>query len=263
MIQQTKPKTADSFKQYANSLFHASYIEYSNIETGEVIKEKLPCEYKNIYCYMFDKYLFFTDRQQGFYETQEQIALNCCVSVITVKRAVKLFKNAGVITVKKTKAAAWMNNIYFVKDIALCDGWQLLKSEDLIQYEKQQLQIKQERQQVKDKKEEWKTLHNEFCNSSKQPLQANRSDSKQFLEINNTSALPDVPDAYKQPYKEPVNDFIINDDYLYNNDDDPFHVGFYASSMNSKPESIPTHYYNDAEQPPFENDCRYNPNCPF
>ena len=202
---------------------------------------------------MFDKYLFFTDRQQGFYETQEQIALNCCVSVITVKRAVKLFKNAGVITVKKTKAAAWMNNIYFVKDIALCDSWQLLKSEALIQYEKEQSQIKQERQQVKDnKKEEWETLHNEFCNSSKQPLQANRSDSKQLPEINNTSALPDIPDAYKQPYKEPVNDFIINDDYLYNNDDDPFHVGFYAS-MNSKQESIPT----------FENDYRYDPNCPF
>lgn len=254
MTQQTKPKTADSFKQYANSLFHASYIEYSNIETGEVIKEKLPCEYKNIYCYMFDKYLFFTDRQQGFYETQEQIALNCCVSVITVKRAVKLFKNAGVITVKKTKAAAWMNNIYFIKDIALCDGWQLLKSEALIQYEKQQSQIKQERQQVKDnKKEEWKTLHNEFCNSSKQ---ANRSDSKQLPEINNTSALPDIPDAYKQPYKEPVR-------YTNNNDDDPFHVGFYTSSMNSKQESIPTHYYDDAEQPPFENDYRYDPNCPF
>lgn len=256
MATKTQPKTADSFKQYANSLFHASYIEYSNIETGEVIKEKLPCEYKNIYCYMFDKYLFFTDRQQGFYETQEQIALNCCVSVITVKRAVKLFKNAGVITVKKTKAAAWMNNIYFVKDIALCDGWQLLKSEALIQYEKEQSQLKQERQQVKDnKKEEWETLHNEFCNSSKQ---ANRSDSKQFPEINNTSALPDIPDTYKQPYKEPVSDEIINVDYLCN-EDDPFHVGFYAS-MNPI-ESIPTHYYN--EQPPFENDFRDDPNCPF
>lgn len=258
-----QPKTADSFKQYANSLFSASYIEYTNTETGEVIKEKLPCEYKNVYVYMFDKYLFFADRQQGFYETQEQIALNCCVALITVKRAVKLFKNAGVITVKKTKASSWMNNIYFIRDIALQTGWQLLKSEALIQYEKEQLQLKQERQQEKDnKKEEWETLHHEFCNSSNA---ANRKQSKPFPEINNTSALPDIPDAYKEPYKqlykEPVGN-INSDDDLYN--DDPFHVGFYTSSINSKPESIPTHYYNDSEQPPFEwQDFRDDPNCPF
>ena len=256
-----QPKTADSFKQYANSLFSASYIEYTNTETGEVIKEKLPCEYKNVYVYMFDQYLFFTKLKQPYFETGKVIALHCACSERTVRNAINLLVQAGVFEIKKLRGRSYMKNQYFIKDIALCENWKLLKSEELIQYEYEQLQRTQDRQQEKDnKKEEWETLHHEFCNSSKQ---ANRSDSKQLPDINNTSALPDIPDAYKQPYKEPVSDEIISDDYLYNNDDDPFHVGFYTSSMNSKPESLPTHYYNDSEQPPFENDFRDDPNCPF
>lgn len=261
MATKTQPKTADSFKQYANSLFSASYIEYTNTETGEVIKEKLPCEYKNVYVYMFDQYLFFTKLKQPYFETGKVIALHCACSERTVRNAINLLVQAGVFEIKKLRGRSYMKNQYFIKDIALCENWKLLKSEELIQYEYEQLQRTQDRQQEKDnKKEEWETLHHEFCNSSKQ---ANRSDSKQLPDINNTSVFPSGSESFTEPhkplYKEPVGN-INSDEDLYN--DDPFHVGFYAA-MNPI-ELIPTQYYDDSEQPPFEwQDCRYDPNCPF
>lgn len=264
MTQQTKLN--DNFFQISKTFFSASHIEHTNIETGEIIRENLTADFKLIYAYMYDKAVFFSKRKQPYFETQELIALQCNCAEKTVRRAINIFKAAGVIMVSKQKGKSYLKNQYFIKDVSLCDGWILVKSDKLIQHKIEQEEQKQLHQKSKSEAtEEWSNKYEGFI--QKQPFPANRSDSKRSSTPNDASVLPDIPDAYKQPYKEPVrytnNNEIINDDYLYNNnDDDPFHVGFYAA-MNSKQESIPTHYYNDNEQPPFENDCRYDPNCPF
>lgn len=259
MATKTQPKTTDNFFQISKTFFSASHIEHTNIETGEIIRENLTADFKLIYAYMYDKAVFFSKRKQPYFETQELIALQCNCAEKTVRRAINIFKAAGIIMVNKQKGKSYLKNQYFIKDVSLCDGWILVKSDKLIQHKIEQEEQKQLHQKSKSEAtEEWSNKYEGFI---QQPLEANRSDSKRSSTPNDASVLPTISNANSEPhkplYKEPLrhtnSNEIINDDYLCNNDDDPFHVGFYTSSMNPKQESIPT----------FENDCRYDPNCPF
>lgn len=205
MTQQTKLN--DNFFQISKTFFSASHIEHTNIETGEIIRENLTADFKLIYAYMYDKAVFFSKRKQPYFETQELIALQCNCAEKTVRRAINIFKAAGIIMVNKQKGKSYLKNQYFIKDVSLCDGWILVKSDKLIQHKIEQEEQKQLHQKSKSEAtEEWSNKYEGFI--QKQPLEANRSDSKQFPEINNASALPTISNANSEPhkplYKEPL-----------------------------------------------------------
>lgn len=74
---------------------------------------------KLLYCYMLQRYKFFSkESDRGYFETQEQIAKNCNASITATKEAMKKMVDLGWLVVAKKKQKGHVfNNVYEVKDV--------------------------------------------------------------------------------------------------------------------------------------------------
>lgn len=88
------------------------------IHVAAIADEFPECTYtaEKVYSYMLCKYIFFSKRNQTYFESQEEISRGARASVAPTKLAVKWLRENGLIIVTKKKGSLHFNNQYVVHD---------------------------------------------------------------------------------------------------------------------------------------------------
>lgn len=93
------------------------------IATGEVLEVVHPfsCEDKILWCWMLDRFQFFKEGKNIWFDNQDEIAAYTGISVSTVKRFIKKLSVSGVLIIKpKPMGGARVSNSYVItKDLVL------------------------------------------------------------------------------------------------------------------------------------------------
>lgn len=71
---------------------------------------------EKVYSYMLCKYVFFSKRNQQYFESQEEISRGVRASIAPTKIAIKWLRSKDLILVTKKKGSMHFNNQYVVKD---------------------------------------------------------------------------------------------------------------------------------------------------
>ena len=88
------------------------------IHVAAIADEFPECTYtaEKVYSYMLCKYIFFSKRNQTYFESQEEISRGARASVAPTKLAIKWLREIGLIIVTKKKGSLHFNNQYVVHD---------------------------------------------------------------------------------------------------------------------------------------------------
>lgn len=93
------------------------------VATGEVLEVVHPfsCEDKILWCWMLDRFQFFKEGKNIWFDNQDEIAAYTGISVSTVKRFIKKLSVSGVLAIKpKPMGGARVSNSYVItKDLVL------------------------------------------------------------------------------------------------------------------------------------------------
>lgn len=93
------------------------------VATGEVLEVVHPfsCEDKILWCWMLDRFQFFKEGKNIWFDNQDEIAAYTGISVSTVKRFIKKLSVSGVLVIKpKPMGGARVSNSYVItQDLAL------------------------------------------------------------------------------------------------------------------------------------------------
>lgn len=69
-----------------------------------------------VYAYMLNRFVFFSNKGMLYFENQEVIAINSSQSESSVKRAIKKLEQEGLLEIKKKKLGSAVSNTYVVVD---------------------------------------------------------------------------------------------------------------------------------------------------
>lgn len=101
------------------------------VPTGEVVEVVYPfsCEDKLLWCWMLDRFQFFKDGKNVWFDNQDEIAAYTGISVSTVKRFIKKLSVSGVLVIKaKPMGGARVSNSYVItKDLELVQPDNIVK----------------------------------------------------------------------------------------------------------------------------------------
>ncbi|MDQ7915529.1 hypothetical protein RCF34_20675 [Pseudomonas sp. 102515] len=93
------------------------------VPTGEIVEVVYPfsCEDKILWCWMLDRFQFFKEGKNVWFDNQDEIAAYTGISVSTVKRFIKKLSVSGVLVIKpKPMGGARVSNSYVItQDLAL------------------------------------------------------------------------------------------------------------------------------------------------
>lgn len=93
------------------------------VPTGEIVEVIYPfsCEDKILWCWMLDRFQFFKEGKNVWFDNQDDIAAYTGISVSTVKRFIKKLSVSGVLVIKpKPMGGARVSNSYVItKDLLL------------------------------------------------------------------------------------------------------------------------------------------------
>lgn len=91
--------------------------------TGEIVEVVYPfsCEDKILWCWMLDRFQFFKESKNIWFDNQDEVAAYTGISVSTVKRFIKKLSVSGVLKIdKKNMGGARFSNSYVItKDLEL------------------------------------------------------------------------------------------------------------------------------------------------
>lgn len=116
---------AQSNEEIDNYLFAykniLSAVGFVSLNTGETIE--LSAKQKIIWLYILDRYKFFKDNDQLYFENQAGIALACDVSEKTVQRFIRDLETGGYIQINQTRIGGHKSNSYvLLSDLVLAQA---------------------------------------------------------------------------------------------------------------------------------------------
>lgn len=115
LFAQTEAQLDTYLPAYKNIL---SAVGFVNINTGETIK--LSAEQKIIWLYMLDRYKFFKEKDQQYFDNQSDIASAAAVSERTVLRFIKSLSDYGYLQINQTRIGGHKSNSYtLLSDLVL------------------------------------------------------------------------------------------------------------------------------------------------
>lgn len=115
LFAQTEAQLDTYLPAYKNILSAAGFV---NLTTGETIK--LSAEQKIVWFYILDRYKFFKEKDQLYFDNQADIAAACGVSERTVLRFIKSLNDYGYLQINQTRIGGHKSNSYvLLSDLVL------------------------------------------------------------------------------------------------------------------------------------------------